>query len=89
MCRARGFELDWTFKRFCKAAHFVSTGLRDAIYEDFPKLKSEEPCWDILYAEKKQAYLDCLKKGELQLMPGAEKLLRALETSGVKRCGGD
>lgn len=86
MCRARGYELNWDFTRFCKAAHLESTGLRDAIYAEFPSLYAQEPDWEVLYAEKKQAYFDCLKKGKLQLMPGVEKLLLDLETSQVKRC---
>lgn len=86
MCRARGFDLNWDFTRFCKAAHFESTGLRDAIYAEFPSLYAQEPNWDVLYAEKKQAYLNCLKTGKLQLMPGVETLLIALEKAGIKRC---
>jgi beta-phosphoglucomutase len=86
MCRARGFILNWDFNRFCKAAHFESTGLRDAIYAEFPALYAQEPEWEVLYEEKKIAYLNCLKGGKLQLMPGVEPLLKALEQADIKRC---
>ncbi len=86
MCKARGFELKWTLDRFFTAAHFNATGLRDAIYAEFPKLFAEEPRWEVLYAEKKQAYMDLLQSGQLALMPGVAALLQALQDAEIKRC---
>jgi beta-phosphoglucomutase len=86
MCRRHGFALKWDFERFCGAAHFDATALRDAIYEEFPQLHAKEPKWDVLYAEKKRAYMELLKSGRLHLMPGVEKLLETLAHEGVKRC---
>ena len=41
MCATRGFDLTWNFHRYSEAAHHESTGLRDQIYAEFPKLKAE------------------------------------------------
>ncbi len=86
MCKQRGFELKWTLHRFFGAAHFNATGLRDAIYAEFPELHAQEPKWEVLYAEKKQAYMQLLKSGKLALMPGVAPLLKALEQANIKRC---
>ncbi len=86
MCQGRGFKLDWDWSTYCKAAMFSSTGIREAIYAEFPDLHRYEPCWDILYVEKKRAYYKLLQAGEVKLMPGAEKLLKALEKAKINRC---
>ena len=86
MCRQRGFKLDWDWSTYCKAAMFSSTGIKEAIYAEFSDLERFEPCWDILYLEKKQAYYELLKAGAVQLMPGAKELLKALEKAKVTRC---
>lgn len=84
MCKAHGFDLKWNFIKFCTLAHASSTGLRDALLEEFPALKAES--WDVLYKEKKRLYLKILKENRLQLMPGVEKLLLAIEAAGIRRC---
>ena len=86
MCKNRGFELTWNFQRYCIAAHFESTGLRDQIYEEFPDLFKMEPDWAVLYQEKKDAYMELLNEGAVKLMPGAEEFLMTLEKSNRKRC---
>jgi HAD superfamily hydrolase (TIGR01509 family) len=86
MCNARGFHLDWNFNRYCQAAHYQSTGLRDQIYAHLPALQSQEPNWDILYAEKRQAILDLIDQGAVQLMPGVDALLKALQIANIPRC---
>lgn len=86
MCKRRGYDLDWSLDRFFGEAHFDSTALRDAIYAQFPKLKQEEPRWEVLYAEKKAAYMEILQDGNLKLMPGVDKLLKRLEKAQIKRC---
>lgn len=85
MCLNRGYQLDWDFHRFCVAAHLSATGLRQGIYEQFPMLQMDEPVWEVLYEEKKQAYLELLESGQLALLPGAEELLIALQQAGMKR----
>ncbi|HEX4839482.1 MAG TPA: HAD family phosphatase [Rhabdochlamydiaceae bacterium] len=90
MCQGRGYSLDWSLFEFFEAAHFSSTGLRDAIYREFPELQKQEPRWDVLYAEKKHRYQALLEKGEpgliLALMPGVTDVLVALEKTGKRRC---
>ncbi len=86
MCKQRGYNLDWSLFEFFQAAHFESTGLRDAIYRKFPELQKEEPRWEVLYAEKKQCYQELLEKGDLSLMPGVAEVLIALEKAGKRRC---
>ena len=86
MCANRGFNLDWSFERYCQAAHYGARDVEKQIYERFPALKEKEPHWPTLYAEKKQAYLNLLRKGQVELMPGAEKMLTLLEKAEVNRC---
>src|SRR5689334_9300073 len=86
MCRKRGYDLAWDFKRFCKAAHYSSTGLREGIYKDFPDLKAAEPDWAVLYAEKKAIYQDFIEQGKVELLPGVASLLTSLESQGIARC---
>ncbi len=86
MCFLRGFTLDWDFSRYCGAAHFDATALRDALYAYLPGLYVQEPRWEVLYAEKKNIYMQLLRAGKLQLMPGVEKLLYMLKEAAIKRC---
>jgi len=86
MCLNHGFHLDWSFKRYSEAAHHHENGLKEAIYKAFPALLEKEPHWPSLYEEKRQAFLQLLSQGHVQLMPGAAELLAALEKSGIKRC---
>ncbi|MBI2742589.1 MAG: HAD family phosphatase [Chlamydiales bacterium] len=86
MCKERGFDLDWSMERFFEAAHFNATGLREGIYAKFPALFAQEPRWEVLYEEKKRAYMRLLMSGKLSLMPGVAPLLKELETAGIKRC---
>lgn len=86
MCRDRGYVLTWDLPRFFKAAHFKATGLKEAIYAEFPRLCQEEPNWSVLYEEKKRSYQKLLEKGKINLMPGVQPLLEALKKHGIRRC---
>jgi len=86
MCAHRGFHLDWNLNAFYEKAHLEASGLKEAIYREFPDLFAQEPNWEILYAEKKKNYKELLKSGLVQLMPGVEKLLRELARLKIKRC---
>jgi HAD superfamily hydrolase (TIGR01509 family) len=85
MCAMRGFQLEWTFSRYSKAAHHRATDLRDQIYAEFPALYAEEPNWSVLYEEKKQAFLSLINEGAAELMPGASELLLALDNAQIPR----
>lgn len=86
MCAKRGFDLRWDLNRFWQAGHHAAEGLRDNIYAEFPLLYSKEPKWEILYAEKKQAFVELAQEGAVHLMPGAASLLKALQKANIKRC---
>lgn len=86
MCAQRGFDLDWSFERYCRSAHYSAEALKEDIYQKFPKLQELEPDWNVLYTEKRRAIMDLLHEGAVHLMPGVETLLRALQEAGIKRC---
>lgn len=78
----RGFLLDWSFIQFCALAHLSASALREAFYAKWPDL---DPDWEGIYADKKKAYLRLVLQGEVQLMPGVEKLLRCLQEKEIIR----
>lgn len=82
----RGFNFSWSFSRYCQAAHYHAEGLRDQVYAEFSQLQAVEPNWSVLYAEKKRAVLALINEGAVQLMPGVEQLLKALDEAKIKRC---
>lgn len=86
MCAEYGVCLPWNFTRYCNFAHVGATDVRDQLYIEFPQLLQRAPSWDVLYAEKRKIYEELLTEGSVELMPGVEKVLRALEGSDVKRC---
>lgn len=86
MCAKRGVSMDLGFDQYCKIAHYTSEGLKEQLYQLYPQLKTQEPCWSVLYAEKKQAIVDLLNEGKVQLMPGVEKMLLALQEASIPRC---
>ncbi len=86
MCEKYGFKLNWSFGRYCQAAHYRAEGLKEQIYHALPDLYRSEPNWDILYAYKKQQVLSLLESGAIQLMAGVEELLIALQDAQIKRC---
>ncbi|HSX26041.1 MAG TPA: HAD family phosphatase [Chlamydiales bacterium] len=83
MLAKRGLKLDWSLAQFCEVAQLNSTALREALYAQFPDL---EPNWKILYEEKKQAYLDLLTSGKVELMPGAAQILKEVQNANIRRC---
>ena len=86
MLLARGFELPWNFNRYCRTAHYHADKIGDEFYELFPELQTQEASWPVLYAEKKQAMINLVNTGEVQLMPGVIELLQALQDAQIKRC---
>ncbi|KIC73595.1 MULTISPECIES: HAD family hydrolase [Candidatus Protochlamydia] len=86
MCEQRGFKITWSFEQYSGFAHHHANGLRDAIYAQFPALYQQEPEWNILYEEKKKAFMKLLQEGRVQLMPGVSDLLLALKEANINRC---
>lgn len=86
MLRRRGFNLDWTFLKFCEVAHFDDDSLKEGVYAIFPDLFKQEPNWDVLRKEKNLIYMDLLKSSRVDMLPGVEKLLNELEKKNIKRC---
>jgi HAD superfamily hydrolase (TIGR01509 family) len=85
MMKQNGFTLDWNFNRYCQAAHYHSTYLKEQIYEEYPALYAKEPQWEVLYKQKQNALLDLVDKGAAHLMPGAEALLTELHKQNINR----
>lgn len=78
----RGIHLDWGFAQFCALAHLNDRALRDEICAAAPNLARE---WPAFYAEKRRAYEAILASGNVELMPGVELLLQALEKAQIRR----
>lgn len=83
MLAKRGANLKLSFANFLELAHFNSTAWREALYAEIPDL---EPNWEIIYLEKKTAYLNLLTSGKVELMPGVTRLLKALDQAKIRRC---
>ncbi|MBA2728731.1 MAG: HAD family phosphatase [Parachlamydiaceae bacterium] len=86
MLKNRGYDLAWDFLRYCRTAHYHSDKIASELYEMFPTLLCQEPSWDILYLEKKQAMIHLLEVGAVQLMPGVLELLTILKERNLKHC---
>ncbi len=86
MCAARGVNFTWDFSQYCSFAHYEAAGFREAVFKDFPALKESEPDWEVLYDEKKRALMKLVEQGEIELMPGVERLLKLLEEHNINRC---
>lgn len=86
MCADRGFSLKWDLYTYIQYAMYSAQGIKEGIYKEFPDLFRYEPCWDILYREKKQAYVELLHQRGVELMPGVKELLQELAQANLKRC---
>lgn len=86
MCANRGIPLNWSFDRYCQAAHYEAHAVRDQLYAEFPELQEQEPNWNVLYAEKKAAIHNLLLQGAATLMPGVENLLTYLSKNNLTCC---
>ncbi len=86
MCRNRGYSLPWDFSTYFKIAQQDAGSLKKYIYKEFPNLQQQEPQWEMLYAEKKKAFLEIVAQEEASLLPGASHLLTVLQDADKKRC---
>lgn len=85
-CAKRGFHLNWSFYQFAEVAHLGGSAIPDALYAEFPQMKSSDPNWEAFYADKKNEYKKLILSGKIELMPGAGPLLEALKIHNIKRC---
>lgn len=83
MLAKRGYRLELSFANFCELAQLNATAWKEALYATIPDL---EPNWNLLYQEKKEAYLNLLASGKVEIMPGAIPLLQVLEKHQIRRC---
>lgn len=86
MCADRGVDLGWDFAHYCQIAHLDALGIRENICADHPELLAQVTGWSVLYEEKKKALMQLLNEKKIELMPGVEKLLKALQEANIKRC---
>jgi beta-phosphoglucomutase len=85
MFAMHGTVLPWDFLTFLGIAHRSATSIREESTKLFPEI-IERNGWDILYREKTAIYLDLIKSGELQLMPGVKEMLLLLEEKNIPTC---
>ncbi|MDE3056258.1 MAG: HAD family phosphatase [Verrucomicrobiota bacterium] len=79
----RGHFLDWDFSSYCRYAHLEADSLKKALIGRFPVLSLD---WSSFYEEKRSRYLSLMNEGQLELMPGVERLLFLLTERGARRC---
>ena len=84
MLEKRGIPFIWSFERYCKSAHYSSEKLKNDIFNDYPTLKEQEPSWEILYREKQANMQTLLNSKCVDLMPGVEYLLNAIQKAQIK-----
>jgi beta-phosphoglucomutase len=77
-----GHSCPLSFADFLSLAHRGGPAWREAVCTQIPSLAD----FDLLYQEKKKAYLELLETAAVELMPGAETLLSALDKASIKRC---
>lgn len=86
MCARRGFDLMWDLQEYAKLALFRASGIKESLYRLFPKLYAQEPSWEVLYGEKRAAYLALLEEEGAALMPGVAALLEQLQRRRLVSC---
>lgn len=82
----RGYLFNWNFSTFCRIAHRGVNSLQNAVYAYLPQLKKRFPDWEEIYQDKKIAYLQILKEGNIECMPGVDRLLQVIKKKEIKCC---
>lgn len=83
-CLSYGWELGMGFPEYCQLAHYRAEGLMEKLFGRIPELK--EMGWEPFYKTKTDTIFQLINEGEVQLMPGVEKLLTKLQALNKKRC---
>lgn len=82
MLEKNGVSFPWDFPSFAAVAHKSSEGLCKLITSHAPTLVASKT-WEILYNEKKNEYAKLLETGSLDLMPGAQAVLKTVQTAKI------
>lgn len=83
MCARRGERLDWSFERYCLAAHYGPEHLRQELAVALPGLFADGTSWDLLHREKRDLYAALLARTEVELQPGVAELLHKVRERGA------
>ena len=75
---SRALKLPWDMHEYAQRAYFSSTGLKEGICELFPGHFDSDAEWMAFYLEKQHAFMRLVDEGQVELMPGVEKLLKKL-----------
>lgn len=84
MCAEYNLIMPWDFSTYCQFAHQSTEIFRTELFKALPALKTKESNWQILYPKKFNLYTQLLKTQNVELMPGAEKLLSLLQEKQIK-----
>jgi beta-phosphoglucomutase len=79
-CAQYGANLQWSHGTYCRYAHESQARLREQIYREH----ALQVPWEELYAIKRKFYHRALEQTPVPLMPGVDRLLRALQ--GRRHC---
>lgn len=79
---SRGLDLPLSYANFLELAHLNAGAWREAVCAQIPSLTD----FDSLYKEKKEEYLKLIQNSPVELMPGVEPLLLALQNANIRRC---
>lgn len=78
-----GHRLNLSFSNFIELAHFNSKAWKEAVIREVPELEFE---WKTVYEKKRENYLSLIGTGKVELMPGVQELLTALDKANIFRC---
>jgi beta-phosphoglucomutase len=81
-----GCIVTWNLEHYCAFAHKNTTALQELTYQTFPELVDKQPDWQALRRERRELYMDIIRREKLNLMPGVASLLETLKSKEIKRC---
>lgn len=78
-----GKKLPFSLGEFIELAHLDDRSWKETLWEKDPEIKL---AWESVYEKKRGEFLSLVLSGKIELMPGVEPLLKALEKHEKKRC---
>lgn len=77
--KKRNYNLPWTLEEYVTISRSSPSAIKEQIYTLFPALHEAEPKWEVLYSEKRQAYMELLRRVKtIPFMPGAQAFLKTI-----------